>query len=85
MLAVKAYYDGHAFITESPVAAEINQEAIITILDSKAPNSSAKDWLLGFVGSISREDCLEMEKALEETDSFAYSHSIVAGGLLEIS
>ena len=68
MLAVKAHYDGHAFVPESPVVAEINQEAIITILDSKVLNNSDKDWLLSFVGSISREDCLAMEKALEETE-----------------
>jgi hypothetical protein len=68
MVAVKAYYDGHAFAPETPVAAKINQEAIITILDSKALNRLGKEWLLSFAGGIPHEDCLEIEKTLEETE-----------------
>jgi hypothetical protein len=68
MIAVKAYYDGYAFVPAGPVAAEINQEAIITLLDSEVLNNSRKDWLLSFVGKIPHGDFLEMEKALEETE-----------------
>ena len=68
MVAVKAYYDGHAFVPERPVSAEINQEAIITLLDYRHSNTSKKDQLLSLAGSISHEDYLEMEKALEETE-----------------
>jgi hypothetical protein len=68
MVAVKAYYDGHAFVPESPVAAEINQEAIITLLDGKTLGRSKKEQLLSLAGSISHEDYFEMEKALEDTE-----------------
>jgi hypothetical protein len=68
MLAVKAYYDGHAFIPESPVVAEINQEAIITLLDGKTLAVSKKERLLSLAGSISHEDYLEIETALEDTE-----------------
>ena len=68
MIAVKAYYDGRAFIPERPVSAEINQKAIITLLEPQPPNVSQKERLLSLAGSISHEDYLEMEKALEETE-----------------
>ena len=68
MTAVKAYYDGHAFIPKSPIFAELNQEAIITLLDAQPINASKKERLLGLVGSITNEDYLEIEKALEETE-----------------
>ena len=68
MTAVKAYYDGHAFIPKSPVFAELNQEAIITLLDAKPINASKKERLLSLVGSVTHEDYIEIEKALEETE-----------------
>jgi hypothetical protein len=68
MVAVKAYYDGHAFVPESPVAAEINQEAIITILDDKMSDMSKKEHLLSLAGSITHQEYLEIEKSLEETE-----------------
>jgi hypothetical protein len=49
------------------VAAEINQEAIITILDDKMSGTSKKEHLLSLAGSITRQEYLEIEKALEET------------------
>ena len=36
MTAVKAYYDGKAFIPISPVRAAKNQRAIVTVLDDAA-------------------------------------------------
>ena len=68
MVAVKAYYDGQVFIPKSPVKAEINQEAIITLLDRKVSDISPKEYLLNLAGSISYEDYLEIEKALEDTE-----------------
>jgi hypothetical protein len=68
MTAIKAFYDGRAFVPESPVAVEINQEAIITILDDTALDMPDSEWLLSFVGSIPHEDCVEIEKVLEETE-----------------
>ena len=68
MVAVKAYYNGPAFVPESPVSANINQEAIITFLEAESINTSQKDRLLSLAGSISHEDYLEIEKALEDTE-----------------
>lgn len=67
MVTVKARYDGYVFVPESPVAAEINQEATITLSDGKALGASKKERLLSFAGSISHEEYLEIEKALEDT------------------
>ncbi len=68
MTAVKAYYDGRVFIPESPVVAEINQAAIITILDSHLSLVSQRERLLNLAGSISHEDYLEIEDALLDTE-----------------
>ena len=68
MAAVRAYFDGRAFIPESPVIAEINQEAIITLLDSQLSKASKKEHLLGLAGSITHDNYLEIEKALEDTE-----------------
>jgi hypothetical protein len=68
MVAVKAYYDGHVFVPENPVSAEINQEAIITLLDQKNSDVLKKEQLLRLAGSISHEEYLEMEKLLEDTE-----------------
>ena len=68
MLTVEAYFDGHVFVPKSPVFAHVNQEAIITLLEPQHPNASKKEYLLSLAGSISHEDYLEMEKALEETE-----------------
>jgi hypothetical protein len=68
MEAVKAYYDGHAFVPKFPVSAEINQEAIITFAEPQSSNISKKERLLSLAGRISHEDYLEMEKALEDTE-----------------
>jgi hypothetical protein len=68
MVAVRAYFDGHVFIPESPVIAEINHEAIITLLESQLSNASKKERFLGLAGSIAHDDYLEMEKTLEDTE-----------------
>jgi hypothetical protein len=68
MVAVKAYYDGRAFIPEIPVKADINQPAIITILDNQIPDAAKKGRLLSLAGSISHDDYLAIEKTLEDTE-----------------
>jgi len=68
MEAIKALFDGHAFIPERPVSAEINQMAIITLLKPEPSAVSKKEQLLNLAGSITHEDYLEIEKALEETE-----------------
>jgi hypothetical protein len=42
MVAVKAHFDGYVFVPESPVDAEINQSAIITILDNETADEIKK-------------------------------------------
>ena len=73
MVAVKAYFDGHSFIPKSPIFAEINQEALITLLEPQPSSVSKKEHFLSLAGSISHEDYLEMVKALEETER-VYPH-----------
>ena len=68
MIAVKARYDGCVFVPEDPVSADINQEAIVTILDKYPEMVSNTDGLLKFAGSLLYEDYLEIEKALEDTE-----------------
>ena len=70
MAAIKAHFDGHTFVPENPVSAEINQKAIITLLEPEFSSVSKKERLLSIAGIISHEDYLEMEKALEETERF---------------
>jgi hypothetical protein len=68
MVAVKAYYDGCAFIPEIPVKADINQPAIITILDNQVSDAAKKGHLLSLAGSISHDEYLKIEKAIEDTE-----------------
>ncbi|MDR0301509.1 MAG: hypothetical protein LBI04_04250 [Treponema sp.] len=68
MTAVKAYYNGKTFVPQNPVSAEINQEAIVTFLEPQPLGAFKKERLLSLAGSISHNDYLEMEKALEETE-----------------
>jgi hypothetical protein len=68
MEAVKAYYDGYVFVPKNPVSMEINQEVIVTFSEPQSINFLRKERLLNLAGSISHNDYLEMEKALEETE-----------------
>ena len=65
MIAVKAYYDGNAFVPLNPVKAKLNQSAIITILDdveAGLPKPFEK-----YVGKLSNTDYVEITEALLET------------------
>jgi len=68
MNAIKAHYDGRVFVPESQVMAEINQEAIVTLLDTQPEAVSNKEHLLSLAGRITHKDYLELERALEETE-----------------
>jgi hypothetical protein len=50
MTAVKAYYDGRAFIPVTPINVEKNQQAIITIVDRDTFDQSKNVPLKFFAG-----------------------------------
>lgn len=67
MLSVKAYYDGHNYITEGNVIVKPNQQVIITFLDdafeAKNPNDEKKaaiEEMRKFFGSLSHEEAEEI-------------------------
>jgi hypothetical protein len=69
MTAIRAYYNGKVFVPEDPpLSATVNQKAIITLLDNAATANQNKEYLLGLAGRISKEDCRDMEQALEYTE-----------------
>jgi hypothetical protein len=55
MEAVNAYYDGHAFVPTSPVKAQKNQKAIVTVLDeihAEKSIASAKQTIIELRGAF---------------------------------
>jgi len=66
MIAVKAYYDGKAFVPLSPIKITTNQSAIITILDEELKEPQAKPHE-NYFGVLSDEDYNEISEALLET------------------
>jgi len=66
MQAVKAYYDGRAFVPLSPIKITTNQSAIITILDEEIKKPQSKPHGEYF-GVLSDEDYDEISEALLET------------------
>ena len=72
MTAVKAYYDGKAFIPISPVRAAKNQRAIVTVLDDTAGINESGDYLR-FAGALSDEDYREITAILESTERIGES------------
>jgi len=64
--AVKAYYDGHAFVPLFPVNIAKDRLAIVTILDSMPENDSKKDYLQ-YAGALSDADYQELTKTLKDT------------------
>jgi len=65
MLAVKAYFDGAAFIPLEPINAKPNQSAIITILDEAA--FVVDKPYKKFIGKLSTENYSEITEVLLET------------------
>jgi hypothetical protein len=74
MTAVKAYYDGRAFVPMTPISAEKNQQAIITILDTDASGQS-KDFSLNFLDGNHTETGEEVKARKERLLSLAGSIS----------
>jgi hypothetical protein len=68
VIAIKAHYDGRVFIPEIPVKVEKNQPAIVTILDNETSSIAKKEHLLSLAGTISHDEYLDLEKALEDTE-----------------
>ncbi|MBR4373308.1 MAG: hypothetical protein IKP49_02965 [Treponema sp.] len=67
MLSVKAYYDGHNYITEGNVIVKPNQQVIITFLDddfeAEKQNNEKKaaiEEMRKFFGSLSHEEAEEI-------------------------
>jgi hypothetical protein len=67
MTAVKAYYDGKAFIPISPIKAEKNQAAIVTVLDNVGEGTDNREYLQ-FAGSLPDEDYREIIAILQSTE-----------------
>jgi len=66
MQAIKAYYDGKAFVPLSPIRIMTNQSAIVTILDEELKEPQVKPHE-GYFGVLSDEDYNEISEALLET------------------
>jgi hypothetical protein len=71
MQTIQAYFDGSVFIPVEQITVEMNQKAIITILDnekdSEFPRQKAGKSFLRFAGAISDENYLELEDILRDT------------------
>ena len=67
---VEAYYDGHAFVPITPVAAQMNERAIITILDGitdKSMKQKSGKAYLNYAGTLSDENYDNIMEILKDT------------------
>ena len=67
MSAIQAYYNGSVFVPLAPVKAQLNQPALITILEVATTNSDSKR-LSQFFGALSAESYSEIFDALKDTE-----------------
>ena len=67
MKAVQAYYNGSVFVPLTPVNAELNQPAIITILETANTNVNG-NRCVEFFGSLSADSYSELVEALTDTE-----------------
>lgn len=67
MNAVQAYYNGSVFVPLAPVNAELNQPALITILDVVKANTENSHYN-DFFGALSGESYSEIAEALKDTE-----------------
>jgi ribosomal protein L12E/L44/L45/RPP1/RPP2 len=67
MDAVQAYYNGSVFVPLVPVNAELNQPAIITILEV-AKTDTEENRIDNFFGALSSDDYAEITEALKDTE-----------------
>ena len=66
MEAVKAYYDGHAFVPMFPVKTAKNRPAIVTMLDNEVLDDSSKNYLQ-YAGKLSDNAYRELTGILQDT------------------
>ena len=67
MDTIQAYYNGSVFIPIAPVKAQLNQPALITILED-ANVTINSNCLLDFFGALSAESYSEIIEALKDTE-----------------
>ena len=68
MQTVEAYYDGHAFVPITPVAVQMNERAVITILDGitdKSIKQKSGKAYLNYAGKLSDENYDDIMEILE--------------------
>jgi hypothetical protein len=70
MEAIRAYYDGNAFVPLTPVKARRNQQAIITILEETKENPAQKRFqrLYGQLDPVSYQEITDALKDAERVD-----------------
>ena len=67
MEAIQAYYDGNVFVPLVPVNLELNQPALITILDTEKKKAESNRFMECF-GALTAESYLEIAEALNDTE-----------------
>ena len=67
MDAIQAYYDGSVFVPLAPVKAQLNQRAIVTILEIANMNVDGNRYI-EFFGALSAESYMEIVNALKDTE-----------------
>ena len=67
MDTIQAYYNGSAFVPLVPVNVELNQRALVTILDV-ADSSADGCRYTEFFGALSAESYSEIMEALKDTE-----------------
>jgi hypothetical protein len=67
MNIIQAYYNGSVFVPIVPVTAEINQPALITILDTSIKVNKKNNYDIYF-GALSNDSYIEIIEALKDTD-----------------
>jgi hypothetical protein len=71
MEAIRAYFDGRAFVPTKPVSIRRNQPVLVTILGVSDDNSTKKR-LLSFAGALDEDDYRNFEEALKDTERIDY-------------
>ena len=70
MQIIEAYYDGRAFVPTTPVAARINERAVITIFEGatdKCPKRKSDKAYLNYAGALSNDNYEEIMEILKDT------------------
>ena len=67
MEAVRAYYDGHAFVPTGPVSIRKNRSVTLTIVEEPRENQTKKA-LLSMAGCLSETAYQEFKEALKDTE-----------------